>query len=104
MLIWCPAPLPEDSTNALLTRMLTLTPYQVSAEEDENREAGGGLCPKDKSDIMFGETETLLPEGKVQRRPSMARRGPLLKIRRGNLPRKGKRHHRAAWAGQAMLM
>ena len=64
MLFWCPAPLPEDSTNALLTRMLTLTPYQVSAEEDENREAGGGLCPKDKSDIVFGETETLLPKGK----------------------------------------
>mgnify|MGYP000847626771 CR=1 FL=1 len=64
MLIWCPAPLPEDSANALLTRMLTPTPYQVSAEEGENREAGGGLCPKDKSDVVFGETETLLPEGK----------------------------------------
>ena len=64
MLIWCPAPLPEDSANALLTRMLTPTPYQVSAEEGENREAGGGLCPKDKSDVVFGETETPLPEGK----------------------------------------
>ena len=44
--------------------MLTPTPYQVSAEEGENREAGGGLCPKDKSDVVFGETETLLPKGK----------------------------------------
>ena len=43
MLIWCPAPLPEDSATALLTRMLIPTPYQVAA---------------------FGETETLLPKGK----------------------------------------
>ena len=43
MLIWCPAPLPEDSATALLTRMLIPTPYQVAA---------------------FGETEILLPKGK----------------------------------------
>ena len=103
MLIRCPAPLPEDSTNALLTRMLTPTPYQVSAEEGENREAGGGLCPKDKSDVVFGETETLLPEGKGAEEAFHGKKGPLLKVRRGNLPRKGKRHRRAAWAGQVML-
>ena len=43
MLIWCPAPLPEDPATALLTRMLIPTPYQVAA---------------------FGETEILLPKGK----------------------------------------
>ena len=44
--------------------MLTPTPYQVSAEEGENREAGGDLRLKGKLDAVFGETETLLPEGK----------------------------------------
>ena len=43
MLIWCPAPLPEGPANALLTRMLIPTPYQVAA---------------------FGKTEILLPKGK----------------------------------------
>ena len=64
MLIWCPAPLPEDSATALLTRMLTLTPYQVSAEGGENRGTRGDPRPEDKLDAVFGETETLLPEGK----------------------------------------
>ena len=64
MLICYPTPLPEDSANALLTRMLTPTSYQVSAEEGENREAGGGLCPKNKSHVVLGETKTFLPEGK----------------------------------------
>ena len=64
MLISCPAPLPEYSANALLTRMLAPTPYQVSAEEGENREAEGGLHPKNKLDVVFGETETPLSKGK----------------------------------------
>ena len=64
MLIWCPAPLPEDSATALLTRMLTPTPYQVSAEEGENKETRGDLGPEDKLDVVFGKTETLSPEGK----------------------------------------
>ena len=64
MLIWCPAPLPEDPASALLTRMLTPTPYQVSAEGGESGEAKGDACPEDDSNVVFGETETLLPKGK----------------------------------------
>ena len=64
VLIWCPAPLPEDPATALLTRMLIPTPYQVSAEGGENRETRGDPSPEDKLDAVFGETETPLPEGK----------------------------------------
>ena len=64
MLIWCPAPLPEDPASALLTRMLTPTPYRVSAEGGESGEPKGDARPEDDSDAMFGETETLLPRGK----------------------------------------
>ena len=64
MLIWCPAPLPEDSVNALLTRMLTPTPYQVSAEGGESGDPKGDARPEDNSDSVFEETETLLPRGK----------------------------------------
>ena len=64
MLIWCPAPLPEDSTTALLTRMLIPTPYQVSAGGGESGEPRGDTCPEDELDAAFGETETLLPKGK----------------------------------------
>ena len=44
--------------------MLTPTLYQVSAERGENRETRGDPRPEDKLDAVFGETETLLPEGK----------------------------------------
>ena len=64
MLIWCPAPLPEDSATALLTRMLIPTPYQVSPEGGESRKPRGDTRPEDELDAVFGETETLLPRGK----------------------------------------
>ena len=64
MLIWCPTPLPEDSVTTLLTRMLIPTPYQVSAEGGESGEPRGDARPEDELDAVFGETETLLPEGK----------------------------------------
>ena len=57
-------PLPEDSATALLTRMLIPTPYQVSAEGGESGEPRGDARPEDELDVVFGETETLLPEGK----------------------------------------
>ena len=43
VLIWCPAPLPEDPATTLLTRMLIPAPYQVAG---------------------LRETEILLPKGK----------------------------------------
>ena len=64
MLIWCPAPLPKDSATALLTRMLTPTPYEVSAEGGESGEPRGDARPEDELDAVFGETEILLPRGK----------------------------------------
>ena len=44
--------------------MLTPTPYQVSAEGGESGEPKGDACPEDDSNVVFGETETLLPRGK----------------------------------------
>ena len=70
----------------------------------ESGEPKGDARPEDDSDAVFGETETLLPWGKGVEGPSIARRGPLLEIGRGNLPRKEQRHRRAAWVGRAMSM
>ena len=64
MLIWCPAPLPEDSATALLTRMLIPTPCQVSTGEGENKETRGALGSGDNLDAVSGKTENSLPEGK----------------------------------------
>ena len=64
MLIWCPAPLPEDSATALLTRMLIPTPYQVSAEGGESGEPRGDAHPTGDLGAVFGETETPLSKGK----------------------------------------
>ena len=64
MLIWCPAPLPEDSATAPLTRMLIPTPYQVSAEGGESGEPRGDAHPTSDLSAVFGETKTLLPRGK----------------------------------------
>ena len=64
MLIWCPAPLPEDPASALLTRMLNPTPYLVPAEGGESREPKGDAHPEGDLSSVFGETETLLPRGK----------------------------------------
>jgi len=64
VLIWCPTPLPKDHASALLTRMLTPTPYLVSAEGGESREPRGDAHPEGDLDAVFGETETLLPRGK----------------------------------------
>ena len=44
--------------------MLTPTPYQVSAEGGESGEPKGDARPEDDSDVVFGETETLLPKCK----------------------------------------
>ena len=43
--IRCSAPLPENSADPMLTRMLALAPYQVPVGEDkeESEEAQGGL-------------------------------------------------------------
>ena len=64
MLIWCPAPLPEDSVTALLTRMLIPTPYQVPEEGGKSGEPRGDTHPEDELNAAFGETEPLLPKGK----------------------------------------
>ena len=64
MLIWCPAPLPEDPASALLTRMLIPTPYLVSIEGGESGEPKGDAHPTGDLGAVFRETETLLPRGK----------------------------------------
>ena len=44
--------------------MLIPTPYQVSAEGGESGEPEGDTRTEDELDVVFGETETLLPKGK----------------------------------------
>ena len=58
--IRCSTPLPEDSADPVLTRMLVPAPYQVPAKEDkeESKEAKGGLHSKGTTDAMSGETGT----------------------------------------------
>ena len=48
----------------MLTRMLTPTPYRVSAEGGESGEPKGDARPEDDLDAVFEETEALLPGGK----------------------------------------
>ena len=90
MLIWCPAPLPEDSATALLTRMLTPTPYQVSAEGGESGEPRGDTRPEDELDAVFGETETLLPEGKGAEEALHGKKRAASEDEEGKLSKKGK--------------
>src|SRR3989337_1787987 len=92
VLIWCPAPLPEDPATALLARMLIPTPYQVSAEGGQNRETRGDPRPEDKLDAVFGETETLLPEGKGTEEAFHGKKRAASEDQEGNLPREEKCH------------
>ena len=57
--IRCSAPLPEDSVDRVLTRMLVPTLYQVLAQEDKkkSKEAESGLHSTGMPDTMSGETE-----------------------------------------------
>ena len=53
------APLPEDSTDTVLTRMLVPTPYQVPVPEDKKKseEAESGLHSIGMPGTMSGETK-----------------------------------------------
>ena len=62
--IRCPAPLPEDSVDAVLTRMLAPTPYQVSMKEGKNRETRGDPCSGDGLDIVSEEIKVSSPKDK----------------------------------------
>ena len=90
VLIWCPAPLPEDPASALLTRMLVPTPYLVSREGGENREPRGDTCPEDKLDAMFREAETLLPEGKGAEEVLHGKKRAASRGQEGKPPKRGK--------------
>ena len=90
MLIWCPAPLPEDSATALLTRMLIPTPYQVSAEEGESGEPEGDTRPEDELDTVFGETETLLPKVKGAEEALHGKKRAASEDQEGKPPKRGK--------------
>ena len=59
--IHCPAPLPEDPTIPLLTRMLVPAPYQAPEKKakKKSKEAKGGLRRKGASDVVSEDTETL---------------------------------------------
>ena len=73
MLIWCPAPLPEDPASTLLTRMLTPTPYQVSAEGGESGEPKGDVCHGKKRAASGGQEGKPSKKGKMPSSVSLDR-------------------------------
>ena len=66
--IRCSAPLPEDSADPVLTRMLAPTPYQVPVKEvkEESRKAKGGLHSEGTPDTVSGEIRA--PSSKDKRK------------------------------------
>ena len=54
------APLPEDSADPVLTRMLAPAPYQMPVKEDkaESGRTKGGLRPEGLSDTVSGEIKS----------------------------------------------
>jgi len=58
--IHCPAPLPEDPTIPLLTRMLVPAPYQAPEKKAKmkGKEAKSGLRRKGASDVVSEDTKT----------------------------------------------
>ena len=77
--IRCPAPLPDDSANPMLTRMLASAPYQAPAREgkEESEKAQQDLGSGGKSDTESGKIDLSLPEdggGKGPSIPSPSRR------------------------------
>ena len=77
----CSAPLPEGSTDHVLTRMLKHAPYQVPSGEDEgrNKEAESGprtlhiqirgISVSAKEDNRVGESSIPSPHGKKRATP-----------------------------------
>ena len=55
----CPAPLPEDPADALLTEMLVLAPYEVPVKKAKKKATGTrkGLQRKVLSDSSFDESD-----------------------------------------------
>ena len=71
--ISCPAPLPKDSANPVLTRMLASAPYQAPAREgkEESEKTRDDLCSGGKSDTESGEIDISSPEDKGEREASI---------------------------------
>ena len=63
--IRCSAPLPKNSADPVLTRMLALAAYQVSLREGKERsgEAQSGLHTRGASRTVSGEIGTSMSEG-----------------------------------------
>ena len=66
--IRCSAPLPEDSADPVLTRMLAPAPYRMPVEEDkaESGRTKGGLHPEGVSNIVSGGTRIPSSEDKSE--------------------------------------
>ena len=62
--IRCPAPLPEDAADPVLTRMLASAPYKALAREgqEESIKTWDDLCSGGKSDTESGEIDLSSPE------------------------------------------
>ena len=64
--IRCLGPLPEDSADPVLTRMLALAPYQMLVKEDktESGRTEGNLHLIDTLHVVFGEFKIPSPRDK----------------------------------------
>ena len=89
--IGCPAPLPEDSANPVLTRMLASAPYQAPAREgqEESEKTLDDICFGGKSDTESREINLSSPEDRDERGP--------------NIPSPGRRKRAASegWEGRS---
>ena len=72
-LIRCPAPLPEDSTTPVLTRMLASAAYQAPAGEGEK--AQDDLGSGGKSDTESGQIYLSSPKDGGEKGPSIPTTG-----------------------------
>ena len=94
--IRCPAPLPQDSTTPVLTRMLASTPYQAPTREgkEESEKTRDDLFSGSKSDTESGEIDLSSPEDRGERGASIPspsrRKRAASEDWEGRSPKKGK--------------
>ena len=92
--IRCLTPLPEDSADAVLMRMLAPTPYQVPMKEGKNKETRCDPCSRDELNIVSGQIKVSLPEDKGAGGANVpsphGKKRAASKDREGRSPKRGK--------------
>ena len=98
-LIRCLAPLPEDSTTHVLTRILASVLFQASIGEGEKTQddlGSGGKSDTESGEIDLSSHEDMAKKDLVSLLLAGGK-GPPPKIGRGGLLRGARCHQRAAW-------